>query len=248
VTGRSWGRENVNTALEWLGAFATRRSWIVIAGWLIIVGGLVGAHQAFGGEYVNNFTVSGSDSATGLSVLNSTFPQQGGYAGQIVFHAKTGTVAAQQAAVNQATSNVAELPDVIRATSPFASSNSGLVSKDGTIAYASAGWNVNPNSLDTTYLDKLDNAVAPARNAGLQVEYGAGAGQIGQQNHDLTSEVIGLSCALVLLLFMFGSLVAAAIPLLSAIFSVLAGLSLLGCSPPRSPSRPPPLPSPPCSA
>ena len=40
--------------------------------------------------------------------------------------------------------------------------------------------------------------------------------------------MIGLSCALVLLLFMFGSLVAAAIPLLSAIFSVLAGLSLLG--------------------
>ena len=145
-----------------------------------------------------------------------------------MFHAKTGTVTAQQYAVNQATSNVAKLPNVIRATSPFASSNSGLVSKDGTIAYASVGWNVNPNSLDTTYLDKLNNAVAPARNAGLQVEYGAGAGQIGQQNHDLTSEVIGLSCALVLLLFMFGSLVAAAIPLLSAIFSVLAGLSLLG--------------------
>ena len=152
----------MNTVLERLGAFAARRSWIVIVGWLIIVGGLVGAHQAFGGEYVNNFTVSGTDSATGLSVLNSTFPQQGGYAGQIVFHAKTGTVAAQQAAVNQATSNVAKLPNVIRATSPFASSNSGLVSKDGTIAYASVGWNVYPNSLDTTYLDKLNNAVAPA--------------------------------------------------------------------------------------
>jgi len=70
--------------------------------------------------------------------------------------------------------------------------------------------------------------VAPARKAGLQVEYGAGAGQIGQQTNDLTSEIIGLSCALVLLVFMFGSLIAAAIPLLSAIFSVVAGLSLLG--------------------
>ena len=46
--------------------------------------------------------------------------------------------------------------------------------------------------------------------------------------NDLKSEVIGLACALVLLLFMFGSLIAAAIPLLSAIFSVGAGLSLLG--------------------
>lgn len=44
----------------------------------------------------------------------------------------------------------------------------------------------------------------------------------------LKSEVIGLSLALVLLLIMFGSLVAAAIPLVSAIFSVTAGLALLG--------------------
>ena len=51
------------------------------------------------------------------------------------------------------------------------------VSKDGTIAYASVGWNVNPDSLDTSYLDKLNNAVAPATKAGLQVEYGAGAGR-----------------------------------------------------------------------
>jgi len=218
----------MNRALERLGAFAARRSWIVILAWLVILGGLLGARQAFGGEYVNDYTVSGSDSATGLDVLNSTFPQQGGYAGQIVFQATNGTVSAQQAAVNQATSNVAKLPDVIRATSPFASPNSGTVSKDGTIAYTGVAWNVNPSSLDSAYLDKLNNAVAPARNAGLRIAYGGGAGQIGQTDHDLTSEVIGLSCALLLLLFMFGSLVAAAIPLVTAIFSVLAGLSLLG--------------------
>ncbi len=102
------------------------------------------------------------------------------------------------------------------------------MSKDGTIAYSSVSWSVNPNSLETDYLNRLDQAVAPARSAGLQVAYGGGAGQIGQVSHDLTSEIIGLACALVLLVFMFGSLIAAAIPLLSAIFSVGAGLSLLG--------------------
>jgi putative drug exporter of the RND superfamily len=122
---------------------------------------------------------------------------------------------------------VSKLANVIKAVSPFASSNSGMVSKDGTIAYASVAWNVNPDSLDTAYLDKLNNAVAPATKAGLQVEYGGGAGQIGQATHDLTSEVIGLALALVLLLIMFGSLLAAAIPLVSAIFSVTAGLALL---------------------
>jgi putative drug exporter of the RND superfamily len=89
-------------------------------------------------------------------------------------------------------------------------------------------WSANPSSLDTSYLNRLNSAVAPARNAGLQVEYGGGAGEIGQKTNDSTSEAVGLACALILLLFMFGSLVAAAIPLVSAIFSVGAGLSLLG--------------------
>ena len=220
--------DSMNNLLERLGGFAARRHWIVIIAWVIILGGALLARHVSGGEFVNNYTVSGSGSALGLDRLNQDFPQQGGYAGQIVFHAKTGTVSADQDAVNQATSNVAKLPDVIKAVSPFASPNSGAVSKDGTIAYSSVSWSVNPSSLDASYLDRLNQAVAPARSAGLQVEYGGGAGQIGHVTHDLKSELIGLTCALVLLLFMFGSLVAAAIPLLSAIFSVGAGLSLLG--------------------
>ncbi len=218
----------MNMLLERVGAFSARRWWIVIIGWVIILGGLLAAHHATNGEYVNNYTVAGTSSAIGKDTLSSSFPQQSGYAGQIVFHAKSGTVAAQQTAVNQSVTNVSKLPHVIKAVSPFASANSGLVSKDGTIAYSNVSWSVNPNSLDTTYLDQLNKAVAPARDAGLQIAYGAGAGQIGQASHDLTSEIIGLACALVLLLFMFGSLIAAAIPLVSAIFSVLAGLSLLG--------------------
>jgi putative drug exporter of the RND superfamily len=222
------GNEAVNALLERLAGFAARKHWVIIIAWLVILGGLLAARHAYGGEYVNNYTVSGSDSAAGIDVVNSTFPQQGGFGGQIVFHARSGTVSAQESAVNQATTNVSKLPNVIKAVSPFSSSGSAAVSKDGTIAYASVAWNVNPDSLDTAYLDKLDNAVAPATKAGLQVEYGAGAGQIGQKTADLKSEIIGLSCALVLLLLMFGSVLAAAIPLVSAIFSVVAGLALLG--------------------
>src|SRR6201986_4180086 len=225
--GSCWGGP-MNMLLERLGAFSARRWWIVIIGWVVILGGLLIAHHASGGEYVNDYTVAGSNSALGKDLLSSTSPQQGGYAGQIVFHAKSGTVTAQENAVNQSVTNVSKLQYVIKAVSPFASSSSGLVSKDGTIAYSSVSWSKNPNSLDQSYLDKLNQAVAPARSAGLQVEYGGGAGQIGNASHDLTSEVIGLACALLLLLFMFGSLIAAAIPLVSAIFSVLSGLSLLG--------------------
>jgi RND superfamily putative drug exporter len=217
----------VNLLLERIGGFAARRHWIIIIAWVIVLGALLGLKSSWGGEYVNNYTVSGSDSATGLNVLNTTFPQQGGYGGQIVFHATTGTLTAQQSAVDQSVTNISKLPDVIKAVSPFASPNTGTVSKDGTIAYATVSWSVNPNSLENSYLDRLNAAVAPATKAGLQVEYGGGAGQIGSSSNDLVSEVIGLALALVLLLLMFRSLMAAAIPLVSAIFSVLCGLALL---------------------
>jgi putative drug exporter of the RND superfamily len=218
----------VNTLLGRLSEFAARKHWVVIIAWLIILVGVLTAKSAFGGHFVNNYTIQGSDSAKGINVLNSTFPQQGGYGGQIVFHSPKGTVSAAQSAVDQSVSNVAKLPDVIKAVSPFSSPNTGTVAQDGTIAYANVSWSVNPDSLDSAYLDKMNAAVAPARSAGLQVEYGAGAGEIGQKSSDLTSEAIGLACALVLLVIMLGSLVAAAIPLVSAIFSVLTGLALLG--------------------
>jgi putative drug exporter of the RND superfamily len=218
----------LNAWLESLGGFSVRRHWVVIVAWVIILGGLLAARQQWGGSYVNNYNIPGTQSDDGLNRLNSTFSSQGGYSGQIVFHATKGTVSADAAQVNQATASIGKLPDVIKAASPFGSPPGGAASTDGTIAYSSVSWSVNPYSLDTAYLNRLNNAVAPARKAGLQVEYGGGAGQIGQKVNDASSELIGLGCALFLLLLMFGSVIAAAIPLLSAIFSVGSGLALLG--------------------
>src|ERR1700759_468105 len=163
----------MNMLLERIGAFSARRWWIVIIGWVIILGGLLAAHHATNGEYVNNYTVAGTSSAVGKDTLSSSFPQQSGYAGQIVFHATKGTVSAQQAAVSPSVTNVSKLPHVIKAVRPFGSvgtPTAGLVSKDGTIAYSSVSWSVNPNSLDTAYLDQLKKAVSPALDAGPQLE------------------------------------------------------------------------------
>jgi putative drug exporter of the RND superfamily len=218
----------MNAFLERVGRTCARWGWFVILAWIIVLGGLLAARNTFGGDFVNDYTVPGSASSQGLDVLKKEFPSQSGYAGQIVFHAMSGSVSSQTTPINTSIANVAKLPDVVNAVSPFAVSNSPQVAKNGTTAYGTVSWSVVTASLDTTYLHKLDDAVQPARNAGLQVEYGGGAGQIGQAADDRLSELIGLGSALILLLFMFGSLIAAALPLLSAIFSVLAGLSLVG--------------------
>ncbi len=62
--------------------------------------------------------------------------------------------------------------------------NTPAVSKDGTIAYGNVSWDVVPASLDAAYLETSTDAVQPARDAGLTVEYGGGAGQIGQAPDD----------------------------------------------------------------
>ena len=122
----------VNRWLESLGGFSARRHWIVIIAWVIILGGLLLAKQQFGGTYVNNYNVPGTQSDDGLNRLNSTLSSQGGYSGQIVFHSTKGPVSADASEVSQATANIARLPNVIKASSPFGSPPGGGVSKDGT--------------------------------------------------------------------------------------------------------------------
>ena len=218
----------MNAALERLGIWAVRRRWWVIGAWIVILLGLSLGRNLVGGEFVNDYSVPGSESQQGLDRLEADFPAASGYGGQIVFKAGTGTVADQSAAVGTAMKSIGGLPDVISASDPLTVPNTPTVSKDGTIAYGNVSWDVVPTSLDSTYLASMDRAVQPARDAGLTVEYGGGAGQIGQAPDDRDSEIIGLTCALLLLLIMFASIVAAAIPLVAAIFSVGSGLAVVG--------------------
>jgi RND superfamily putative drug exporter len=218
----------MNAWLERLGRYTARHRWWVVGVWLVLLLGLTLTDRAVGGSFVNDYTVPGSESSQGLDLLKKDFPQASGYSGQLVFHADKGKVSDQADAVSTTMKNVGALPHVISATDPLTAANTPAVSKDGTIAYGSVSWDVVPASLDADYLDRLDHAAQPARSAGLVVEYGGGAGQIGQAPQDALSEAIGLGAALVLLLIMFGSVVAALIPLVGAVFSVGTGLALVG--------------------
>jgi putative drug exporter of the RND superfamily len=218
----------MNAALERLGRWCARRHWVVLLLWLVLLAGSLTTARFWAGQYANDFTVPGSQSADGLAVLEDRFPQAGGYQGQIVFHDDGGAVTDQAAAVSRSMAAVGQLPDVLLATDPFAVADSPVVSQDGATTYGTVSWSVVPASLDPDYRDQLDDAVAPARDAGLTVEYGGGAGKIGETTDDRTSEAVGLTAALILLLVMFASVVAAVLPLVSATVSVLVGLSVVG--------------------
>ncbi len=218
----------MHALLDRLGRLAARRHWIVVGAWLVVLVSVLALRSLFGGEYVNDYTVPGSESSDGLDHLDSTFPEAGGYAGSIVFHTADDKVSDHSKAVKQSMSAVAGLDHVLSASDPLADQDAANVSKDGTTVKAPVSFDVVPASLDDSYLDDLDDAVSPATDAGLEVEYGGSAGEIAKQASDRTSELIGIAMALLLLLLMFGSVLAAAVPLLAAVFSVGSGVSLLG--------------------
>ena len=197
----------MNGALERLGIWAARRRWWVIAAWVLILVGLWLGRSAFGGTFVNDYSVPGSQSSAGpRRAARPTSRPQSGYGGQIVFHAddRQGRRPVQ-AAVETAMKNVGDAAARGLRDRPAAVSRTRRPSpRTAPSRTATCPGTSCPTSLDTAYLHQLDDAVEPARQAGLTVEYGGGAGQIGQTTDDRDSEIIGLTCALLLLLFMFG--------------------------------------------
>ncbi|GIF76467.1 MMPL family transporter [Asanoa siamensis] len=211
-----------------LGRTCARHHWVVIGAWLVLVVGLAVGNNRLGGDYLNDYTVPGSQSDKGAEIISGEFPGQSTFVGQLVFHAPAGsTLYAQQSVIDQSTANAGTLGHVISATSPFAT-NPPTVSPDGTIAYATVDYDISTDTLGAEYLDQLNAAVAPARAAGLTVEYGAASGLIDRSTNDLGSELVGIIVAFVLLFLIFFSVVAALIPLIAAVFSVLGALSILG--------------------
>ncbi len=211
-----------------LGAGCGGHPWRVIAAWLILLAALLAAAQALGATYTNDVNLSGTQSDTGFTLLQQHDQAASGYSGLVVMKAGSGTLPDHSTQVNEAVTNLSHLPHVLSASSPLAQGSPSL-SSNGTIGYSTVQFDVQPSTLGSSYVGQLDGAVAPARAAGVQVEYGGGLDQLTRPKaNDRVSEAVGFAVALIVLLLIFGSVIGAVLPLVTALISVLAGISLLG--------------------
>ena len=104
--------------------------------------------------------------------------------------------------------------------------NLSMVNEDETIAYTTFNFDAeSPYSVEQSDKDIVTEAMDIGRDAGLQVEAG-GAGFGDAITVNTTSEIIGIGVAFLVLIFTFGSLVSAGMPLISAVIGV--GLGALG--------------------
>jgi RND superfamily putative drug exporter len=202
--------------------------WRVLAVWAVLLAGLLAASASISHTFTNDVDLSGTQSATGLSLLEEHSPGTGGYSGLVVFNSQSGTLASHSTQVEDTITALGKLPHVVSASNPL-SQSTPTVSSNGVIGYSTLQFNVPPSTLGDSYVDQLDNATAPARSANIQVEYGGGLDQLTRPKaNDLRSEAIGFAVALIVLLLIFGSVIGAILPLLTALISVVAGISILG--------------------
>ncbi|QWF22419.1 MMPL family transporter [Nocardioides sp. LMS-CY] len=99
------------------------------------------------------------------------------------------------------------------------------LSPDGRVGQISFRFDVDTVAdVELSTITALDEVMAEHRADGLQVEAN-GSGSAGMTELDGTSELLGIAVALVVLVLTFGSLIAAGLPILTAVFGVGLGIT-----------------------
>ncbi|MEU9631805.1 MMPL family transporter [Streptomyces luteogriseus] len=222
--------------LRRLGEWCARHFVIVILAWLVALVALQVVSREFGGAYSDNFSLPQAQAQKGLDVLKAHDPQAGGYSSQIVMRDDQQPLTALGSQMSTTVADLEKLPHVLSAQSPLSApatpsgqQNVGPLSDDKKTAYITVRFDVQPSTLGDDYLNGVDTAVQPLRSAGAEVEYGGPLGELARPAaDDRVSELIGFGVAVIVLLVGFGSVIAAVVPLLSALISVVGGLAILG--------------------
>ncbi|MFF9103254.1 MMPL family transporter [Streptomyces rubrogriseus] len=210
------------TFLSRLGRFSFRRRRLVALLWTaLLVGAAVLAGRAPAAP-PNDFSMPGTEAQQAYDLLGKSFPDLNadGAGARVVFHAEDGKVTdpGTRGAIEDTVRALGDGPQVVRVTDPFATRS---VSKDGSTAYAQVSYAVSAAELEEHSRAALQETVEQAASSELSVEAGGNAVEAMAGGH--SSEAVGLGVAAVVLVITFGSLLAAGLPLLTAVLGVGVG-------------------------
>jgi putative drug exporter of the RND superfamily len=207
------------------GRSAAQHPWRMLFAWFVVVVAVVGLQRSIGGDTSDNFKIPGTEAQQGIDLLNERFPSQGGSSGQVVFADPDGDVtdSIARGAIESTLKQIADNPNVTLVSDPFDPA-AGSISADGRVAYATVRYSIDPPG-------KADGeaaiaAIETARQAGLQAELSRSIVRTTDQAEG--NEGIGLIVAIIVLLVAFGSVIAAGIPIGTALFGIFIGLSMVG--------------------
>jgi len=219
----------VATFLYRLGRGSYRLRWLVLAVWILIVGGVGAAAATMQQETNPEFVLPGTESQEAFDLLEERFPEmdaEGGSA-QIVFESENGealTSESNAAVIDDLTAVMEDSPQIASVTSPFATDADGnpvgmISAEDQTIAVMQVAYAEPSMELDEGTIDYLEDAIADAEDQGVRVEVGGDVLQAMPETG--STELIGIGVALVVLVITFGALLAAGLPIITAVLGVM---------------------------
>jgi len=205
------------------------RRWVLLF-WLVALVGMSAINNATGTAYSNSFSLPHTESTEAYALLQAAAPSQSGDTEQIVFQTSRGTKFADptvEAKINQMLAKVATVPHVSNIVSPYGPAASTHVGADGTIAFATVTFNQQNLGFSTSLAQHFVATAKTAEGPGIQV---AVAGQLAEASNgqSIGGTLPGVILAGAVLFFVFGSIFAMALPLLSALASLGTAIGLIG--------------------
>ena len=213
-----------------LGVLCVRRRYIVLLLWVLVVLLVAAGVFHYGRKTTNDITLPGTGYQASADMLRHEFPPQQNGASPIVFHVGNGKLSdpANKQAIEQALTSIKAMPEVYSVMSPFSRGGDAFMSKDGRTAVAQVLLTLNWGQLDKTVATRIMAKADAVQKDGIQVEAGGGIGTRLAETTDRRSEMIGLAAAMVIMAFTFGALVAAGMPVITALVGLIVGLGLVG--------------------
>jgi RND superfamily putative drug exporter len=213
----------LSSFLSRVGSFCFRHRRLVLLAWIVALVGCTIAGNVLSRPMVNNPTLPGTEAQLAIDVLNKEMPgvAPSGASAQIVVQAPEGSTLddpEHQEAIDRLILAIERSPQVQRVSDPFEEAG---VTEDRTVAHAEAQYSV--DKLSTKAYDALFHAREEAQKAGLTVEIGG----IPERQTEPPAEIIGTAIAAVVLVITLGSLIAAGMPLLAALFGIGIGVALI---------------------
>jgi RND superfamily putative drug exporter len=220
----------VTKPLYYLGHFCVRHHRAVAAAWVVLVIAIAVVAESIGTVTSNNLTLPGTDSTKAQDLLDRYLPAQENGTNPIVLRGRHGklTEGSNERAVKATVKSLDRTRYVRSAVSPLSQAGSDALSKDGQVGYISVTLTLGPSDLEEDQANTVIDRADPARDAGLEVETGGYLGQAVSKPATESSEVIGITMAVIVLLLTFGTAVAMAMPITTAILGLISGLSFIG--------------------
>ncbi len=209
-------------ALGTLGRACHRHRWLTLLSWIVGLACLITLWIRFGAPSDNNF--SGND--PGQTLLNQHFQRQSGDALTLAIRSQAPVTSAQaRDRITGALAAFSHAPHVTAVSNPY--TVPGHISLDGHIAFATVQFDLPSSAISSGEVNGLMNDARAASGHGVQFYLGGDLVDQAETPYGGSTEGIGITAAAIVLLIAFGSLLAMGLPVVTAVFGIGAGLSLI---------------------